>query len=107
MIPLHEAYNETLSALHKVSNIHSVFVELLLANSYVNESNKIIRYAIRDGEDFKITKKYNTKQLHKLQSSTLSLIYEPNKNSILNYYLNPTTKNSNLSIFEKIWNGQI
>jgi hypothetical protein len=72
----------------------------------VNKDNKIIRYAIRDNESQIIAKKYNTKQLHKLQSATLSLIYEPNKNSILNYYLNKII-NPNPSIFEKIWNGEI
>lgn len=107
IIPLQDAYSEVLNALHQVSNIHSVFVELLLANAYVNENNKIIRYAIRDKENFDIVKKYNTKQLHKLQSSTLSLIYEPNKNSILNYYSNTKPLTQNLSIFEKIWNGSL
>ena len=109
LIPIEEAYYDTIDALHQVSNIYSVFVELLFANSYVNKDNKIIRYAIRDGEDTVIHKKFNTKQLHKLQSNTLSLIYEPNKQSILNYYANPgSNKPSNkLSIFEKIWSGQI
>lgn len=109
LIPIDMAYYETINALHKVSNIYSIFVELLFANSYVNKDNKIIRYALRDKEDSAIYKKYNTKQLHKLQSNTLSLIYEPNKQSILNYYDNPglNKTNSKLSIFEKIWNGQI
>jgi len=106
IMPLNEAYYNIINALHQVSNIHSIFVELLLANAYVNKDNKIIRYAIRDNESQVIAKKYNTKQLHKLQSATLSLIYEPNKNSILNYYLNKTVS-PNPSIFEKIWNGEI
>lgn len=109
LIPIDEAYYSTLDALHKVSDIYSVFVELLFTNSYVNKNNKILRYAIKDGEDYTIYKKYNTKQLHKLQSNTLSLIYEPNKQSILEYYDNPglNRPNSKLSIFEKIWSGQI
>lgn len=109
LIPIETAYYETLDALHQVSSIYSVFVELLFANSYVNKDNKIIRYALRDKESPIICKKYNTKQLHKLQSNTLSLIYEPNKQSILNYYNNSglDKSSSNLSIFEKIWKGQI
>lgn len=108
LIPLNEAYNDVVTSLHQISDIYSIFIELLLANSYVNKNNTIIRYAIKNGEPTDIYKKYNTKQLHKLQSKTLSLIYEPNKNSILDYYKDPiTSSQQNLSIFEKIWASKI
>lgn len=104
LIPMNVAYNEMITALHQVSELNSIFIELLFANAYVNADNKILRYALKDGDNATILKKYSTKMLHQLQTKTLSLIFEPNKKSILNYY-NEVDVSPDPTIFEKIWKG--
>lgn len=104
LMPMNLAYSEMITALHQVSELNSIFIELLFANAYVNADNKILRYALKDGDNATIVKKYSTKMLHQLQTKTLSLIFEPNKKSILNYY-NNNDESPDPSIFEKIWKG--
>jgi hypothetical protein len=103
--PIDEAYYDMLNALHSISQLYSVFVELLFANSYINKNKKVIRYALKDGEDSTPYVKYNIKKIHNSQSNALSLIFEPNVTSILNYFNNPKL-NESLNIFEKIWLGK-
>lgn len=107
LIPIDKAYEELILSLYEISDIHSVFVELLLSNCYVNKDDIVIRYALNKGGDTKIVKKYNIKILHKIQSKVLSLIFEPNTGSILNYYSNNSAEVNNPTIFEKIWNGDL
>ena len=110
LIPVNIAYEDLILALYEVSDIFSVFVELLLTNCYVNKDEKLIRYALNNGEDAIIHKKYSTKMLHKIQSKALSLIFEPNKRSILNYYDSSNCSHSEVkspTIFESIWRGEL
>lgn len=107
--PVDEAYRVLITSLHQVSEIYSLFVEIILTNMYVNRQNKVLRYAIHDGSDTTIAKKYNYSMLHMLQSPTLSLMYQPNRKTILNYYFNQKSEDANnhLSISERIWYGKI
>ena len=103
--PIDEAYYEMIGALHTINQIYSIFVELLFANTYINKDRKVLRYALKDGEDATPFTKYNIKKIHNSQSNALSLIFEPNVTSILNYFKNPKL-NDSLNIFEKIWLGK-
>lgn len=108
LIPMNEAYLETLLAIHKISSIYSLFVELLFANCYVNKESKLFRYALNQGEDTTIYKKLNIKKIHTLQSKLLSLLYEPNERSIIDYLKDKGGFDPNASnIFEKIWIGNL
>lgn len=105
LIPIDEAYYQMINSLHSINQIYSVFVELLFANSYINKDKKIIRYALRDNEDPTPFLKYSIKKIHTSQSNALSLIFEPNVKSIINYFKDPKM-NKTLNIFEKIWLGK-
>lgn len=110
IMPIDHAYYESIDAIHRISNLYSVFIELLFANTYVNKNSKIIRYAIRDKEDITPFKKYNIKQLHMLQSKTLSLLYEPNRSTILKYKDRPLIEKDShkaRTVFERIWRGEL
>jgi hypothetical protein len=101
-----DTYDKLISNILDVGFIYSTFVELVLANSYVDEDEQILRYAYPNNTN--ITKKYNIKKLHSLvESGILSFLYEPNANSLTNNYevfskIDSLDKDK-LTIFEKIW----
>ena len=92
----------------KISNIYTIFIEILLANSHVNRENIIYRYCLKNNLNTNIYKRYSIKSLNRLISKILSWLYEPNKSSIRNFYnysqnYNDPEEVNKLSIFEKIW----
>lgn len=107
IMPVNEIYDKMITALHSLNQIYSLFVELLFANSYVLKNGKILRYALNDGDNnVPVSMKYSIKKIHTSQSNVLSLIFEPNERSILQYYENPKI-DEHLNIFEKIWLGEL
>lgn len=103
--PIDKSYNELVTAILSVGNIYSSFVEVVFANLYVNRQQEVIRYALHNGGDTIPYRKYNIKKLHTLLSPVLSLLFEPNLESIERFYKtkNRIGFNNGLSIFEKIW----
>lgn len=101
---IYDTYLKMILSLLSINKIYSVYVELLFANTFFNKDNELIRYA---ENDFKPYYKKNIKQLHINQSKILSLIYEPNFNTIIDYYNNCNSINGTTNIFERIWLGDI
>jgi len=105
---IHETYYGLIEEFFKISNIYTIFVEILLANSHVNKENIIYRYCLKDNLNPIIFRRYSIKSLNRLISKILSWLYEPNKSSIRNFYnytndLTNENEVKKLSIFEKIW----
>jgi len=105
---LERTYNQQISNILTLGGIYSTFVELSMCNSYVHEE-KILRYCIADtGAVPAKLDRLNIKDLHRLSGSILSLLYVPNKNTILELAKNglKTTSGVN-SVFENIWLGKL
>lgn len=103
-----DTYYKLIEEFFKISNIYTIFIELLLANSHVNQDNITYRYCLKQGLNPTICKRYSIKSLNRLISKILSWLYEPNKTSIRNFYnysqdFNNSEEIQKLSVFEKIW----
>lgn len=110
LVPLNETYNRLVNNILDVGFVYSSFVEVVLANCYVNKNNVIIRYAFCDpNEDNNIHKKYSIKLIHNLvESGILSFLYEPNNQSLTKTYDKFDKINEDkITIFEKIWLGKL
>ena len=110
MIPPNETYQLLIKYILDVGFVYSCFVEVVLANCYVNHNNVILRYAYADpNEDNRIHKKHSIKKLHNLvESGILSFLYEPNNQSLTKTYDKfDKVDKDNLTIFERIWMGKI
>ena len=82
----------------------SIFIKFIAAEAF--DLHSIAVDARCDAVGYiKLHTKYNIKKIHTSQSNALSLIFEPNVTSILNYFKNPKVT-ENLNIFEKIWLGK-
>lgn len=102
---INTTYYGLIEEFFKISDIYTVFIEMLLANSHVNRDNIIYRYCLKDSLDPTIWRRYSIKSLNKLISIILSWLYEPNKSSIRKFYNLDSTPEEieKLSVFEKIW----
>lgn len=110
LTPLNETYNSLVNNILDIGFVYSTFVEIVLANCYVNNNNKIIRYAFTDpNEDTNIYKKYSIKLIHTLvESGILSFLYEPNNQSLTKTYNKfDNIDMDKITIFERIWLGRI
>ena len=110
MLPPDETYSLLMNYILNIGFVYSCFVEVVLANCYVNKNNKIIRYAFCDpNEDNKIHKKHSIKKIHKLiESGILSFLYEPNNESLTKTYDKfDKIDMDKITIFERIWLGKI
>lgn len=99
-----ETYDVFMSSILSVGEIYSSFIELILSILYVDEDNEIIRYQLKNNKPISIKKKYSIKEVHKILSPVLSLLYVPNRHTIKKYYESVLDKeNYIVSIYEKIW----
>ncbi len=100
-----DTYYGLIDEFFKISDIYTIFIEILLANSHVNSDNIIYRYCLKNNLDTKIYKRFSIKSLNSIISNVLSWLYEPNKLSIRNFYnkVCNDTELDKLSVFEKIW----
>lgn len=99
-------YYLLINEFFKISNIYTIFIEILLANSHVNKNNILYRYCLKNNLDRTIWKRYSIKSLNRLISKILSWLYEPNKTNIRNFYTDINLNKEEidkLSVFEKIW----
>jgi len=105
---LERTYNQQINSILTLGGTYSTFVELSMCNSYIHE-DKILRYCIADtGTVPTKLDRLNIKDLHRLSGSILSLLYVPNKNTILELAKSglKTTSGVN-SVFENIWLGKL
>jgi len=102
--PIAETYDILMSNILSVGEIYSSFIELILSILYVDNNDEIIRYQIKNKKPVTISKKYSIKEVHRILSPVLSLLYVPNTHSIKKYYESVLDKpNYTVSIYEKIW----
>jgi len=105
---LERTYNQQISNILTLGGTYSTFVEISMCNSYIHD-DKILRYCIADDGDIPAKlDRLNIKDLHKLGGSILSLLYVPNKTTILDLAKNGLrTTNGVNSVFENIWLGKL
>ena len=102
--PITETYETLMTNILSVGEIYSTFIELILSILYVDNNDTIIRYQIKNKKKIEIKKKYSIKEVHKVLSPVLSLLYVPNTHSIKKYYESVLDKKTYLvSIYERIW----
>jgi hypothetical protein len=100
-------YSNLIRNILSVGDIYSSFVEVILCNLFVDKNDKVIRYCLRDGDDFTIDKKYNIKTVHNILSETLSVLYQPNYVTIQKLHNKLQNNSSGVSIFERIWSDSL
>jgi hypothetical protein len=103
-------YSKLIKYILDVGFVYSCFIEVVLANSYVNKEKVILRYAFADPNgNKKIHKKYSIKKIHTLlENGILSFLYEPNSESLTKAYDKfDTIDSEKATIFERIWMGKI
>jgi hypothetical protein len=102
--PISETYETLMMSILSVGEIYSSFIELILSILYVDKDNTIIRYQIKNNKAVEIVKKFSIREVHRILSPVLSLLYVPNTHSIKKYYDSVLDKeNYIVSIYEKIW----
>jgi hypothetical protein len=102
--PVNETYEILMTNILSVGEIYSTFIELILSILYVDNNNTIIRYQISKNKKIEIKKKYSIKEIHRILSPVLSLLYVPNTHSIKKYYESVLDQQTYIvSIYEKIW----
>lgn len=100
-------YQDFMTLMLSVGTVYSSFIEMLFANMFlVDYDNKVFwRY----NQDKTPTFKLGDKQLASYISPLLGLLYQPNKNSVEKIDLNmeEIIDSPILTIYEKIWLGQV
>ena len=107
---IQNVYTVLMLIVNDIGSVHSAYVETLLCNMYVYD-NKPLRYVINESnyaaflDGSKVLKRLSIRMLCQLASPLLSLLYQPNKNTIKEFGLRKTSSLS--SIYERIWFGKI
>lgn len=104
---IQDTYEALIKPILSLSLIYSSYIEVILANSFVNNKTPI-RYLLENDPQAKALVRMNYKQIHSIVSKLLGLLYEPNSVSISNFAnasINlPVDANT---IFERIWKGDL
>lgn len=100
-------YIALMTAMLEVGNLYSSFVEILFTNMFLTnyDQKKFWRY----NQDMSPNYKLGDKMMAAYISSRIGLLYQPNKNTIEQVDLEEmdTIDLSNLTIYEKIYLGQV
>ena len=106
-INISETYAKFMEIMLELNNTYSSFIEVVFTNMFIK--NKIpIRYFLKDDYLTLPDTRLNYKQINKVVSKLLGLIYEPNSISIAHFGENDNSLQlESNTIFEKLWNGQI
>jgi len=102
-------YSEQIRNILTLGDIYSTFVEITMCNAYTGvDELKPVRYIIRDSKKVpELVTRRNIQALHEMSSSTLSLLYLPNKNTIMNMSGQSRIAADTPSVFEEIWSGEL
>lgn len=104
---IQDTYDKLIKHILNLSLIYSSYVEVVLANSFVDNKTPI-RYLLKDDPSAKASVRMNYKQLHTIVSKLLGLLYEPNSISISNFANNNIDLQVDANtIFERIWKGDL
>ena len=102
VIPIIDNYNHLMSELLNVSEIYSVFLEIILSNLYVDSDNIIYRY--QPIAHRRVDKKYSVYHVSTMISPLLAMLYTPNNitmSQIENFGVNRDIES--FSILERLW----
>jgi len=105
--PIENTYLDFMKYISSIGNVYSTFIEIILCNMYLTKDDQILRYALSKNISVKPDTKLGVKQLNKIISKLLGLLYEPNEITISRYA--DTTVNipkKRDTIFEKFWEGK-
>jgi DNA-directed RNA polymerase beta' subunit len=100
-------YSEFMKYMLSIGDVYSIFIEIILCNMYLTKDDQVLRYALKYNPAVQPYSKLGVKQLNKIISKLLGLLYEPNEITISRYAdqnINIPIKND--TIFEKFWEGQ-
>lgn len=101
-------YETFIDNILSVGNIYSVFVEIVMTNMFITNTNKIFRHQLNQHNTSQIItldKKLGIKRLHTHVSKLLGLLYEPNVQSIYKLKERSTLPIATNTIFEQIWSS--
>lgn len=107
IIPIDETYSNFINYVLSVGDVYSIFIEIILCNMYLTKDEQIMRYALQNNSAVQPHFKLGVKQLNKIVSKLLGLLYEPNEITISRYAdsnINIPIKSD--TIFEKFWEGK-
>lgn len=98
-------YQQFMEIMLELNNTYSTFIEVVFANMFIK--NRIpIRYFLTVDPYMEPDARLNYKQINKIISKLLGLIYEPNSISISHFGENENALRLEANtIFEKMWNG--
>jgi len=104
---INKTYNEFMKHILSIGNVYSSFIEIILCNMYLTKDDQILRYALISNPSAQPHVKLGVKQLNKIISKLLGLLYEPNEITISRFAdtsLNIPMKRD--TIFENFWEGK-
>lgn len=107
IMPIDITYSEFMKYMLSIGDVYSIFIEIILCNMYLTKDEQVLRYALKNNPIVQPYSKLGVKQLNKIVSKLLGLLYEPNEITISRYAdqnINIPIKNN--TIFEKFWEGQ-
>jgi len=107
IIPIEKTYLDFIKYISSIGNVYSTFIEIILCNMYLTKDDQILRYALSKNINSRPNLKLGVKQLNKIVSKLLGLLYEPNEITISRYSdstINIPKKRD--TIFEKFWEGK-
>ena len=100
-------YQEFMNIILELNNTYSSFIETIFTNTFIRNKTPI-RYLLKDDPYIDPDTRLNYKQINKIVSKLLGLIYEPNSISISHFGENdPSLQLESNTIFEKMWNGYL
>jgi len=106
---IESTYGVQIRNILSLGDIFSTFIEISMCNAYTGTKElKPVRYIIRDTMKIpELITRRNIQSLHEMSSSTLSLLYLPNKNTIMGMSSKVRLAANTPSVFEQIWAGTL
>jgi len=105
--PITDTYTNFMKYILSVGIVYSSFIEIILCNMYLTKDEQVLRYAITNNINVQPHTKLGIRQLNKIISKLLGLLYEPNELTITKYSdLNTKIPERTDTIFEKFWEGK-